>query len=225
MSKQLHKFFTNILAMPHYANEAAGSGQKHNKHEDAIADELVKIGYREVPKFSNSAKLKPLLDIEDSQEQILEIASTVNPGEFISQPCGSQSPPDFLIRDFTGYFVFVEGKSGKGACPAWNDNLPKTNMIYILSSGTHNASTIFFGRDVIDEQRKEILLNAHAETRKIIKKTSKKLESTPDPYNRGFGYYARPKFEQGGGKAKGDYFTHPNRKQCEDNVLNFVIKI
>ena len=60
--------------------------------------------------------------------------------------------------------------------------------------------------------------------RDFIEETKAIVDSMPDPYNRGFNLsYARPKFEQGGGNHKTNYFTHADRTKCEQNVLAFAL--
>jgi len=248
MSTQLHSFITNVLKMPHYANDAAGSGVKHNSHEDALTEELVKVGYVEIvqdsvglnrnnkpkkikrfPKLKRST-LKAAIQSNDQQREIAKLVNGMNPGDFIRQPCGSQSFPDFLVCDFSGNFVLAEAKSGGdrtkgGRVPAWNDSLVKQDAVYIFSSGFYNKTTVFLGQDVLDHAREQVLNARHQMLRDLVEETKAILDSMPDPYNRGFNLaYARPKFEQGGGNNKVDYFAHSDRKNCEQNVLKFALE-
>ena len=228
--------------MPHYANDARGSGVKHDSHEDALTQELVKVGYVEIvqdstginrngkpkkikrfPKLKRST-LTTAIQSDNQQHEITKLVVGMNPGEFIRQPCGSQSFPDFLVRDFSGTFVLIEAKSGRGAVPAWNDSLVKPNAIYVFSSGTYNQTTVFLGRDVLDPDREQFLKARYQMLRDFIEETKTIVGSMPDPFNRGFGAYARPKFEQGGGNHKTDYFAHSDRKNCEQNVLKFALE-
>jgi hypothetical protein len=250
MSDKLHNFITNVLSMPHYANDSRGSGVKHDSHEDALTNELIKVGFNEIPqegeRLSRPSKknpvgrfvktrtfpklsrntLKSAIESPNKQAEIAKLVPGLKPGEFIRQPCGSQSFPDFLVRDAdSGVFILVEAKSGNGIVPSWNDSLVKKDAIYIFSSGTYNSSTVFLGQDVLDPNREKILTDAHENIRRIVEETMKLLSATPDSFNRGFGYYVRPKFEQGGGKAKVDYFKHADRQQCESNVLSFVASL
>jgi hypothetical protein len=247
MSTQLHTFFINVLEMPHYANQNAGSGVKHNSHEDALAAELVKVGFvyipqegtrltrptkknpngriaktKTFPKLSRDS-LKAAIASTNRQVEISKLVPGMKHGQFIQQPAGSQSFPDFLIRDFSGTFVVIEAKSGNGVVPAWNDSLVKHDAIYIFSSGKENQTTISLGQDVLDIRREKILSEAHENIRKIVEETNKLLQQTPDEFNRGFNYNVRPKFEQGGGKDKVNWFKHRDRQKCEDNVLAFAL--
>jgi len=229
--------------MPHYANDARGSGVKHDSHEDALTQELVKVGYVEIvqdstginrngkpKKIKRFPKLKrntltTAIESDNQQHEITKLVVGMNPGEFIRQPCGSQSFPDFLVRDFSGTFVLIEAKSGRGAVPAWNDSYPKPNAIYVFSSGSYNQTTVFLGGDVLDPETEQSLREARQEMQDVVLKRKKAADSTPDRFNRGFGLsYGRPKFEQGGGKHKTDYFAHSDRKNCEQNVLKFALE-
>ena len=246
MSQQLQTFINDVLGMPHYGNDNAGSGQKFNSHEDALADRLVANGYSEVVqtgyrinrngkkvksrKFPALTKksLRQAIDSANRQAEIAKLVSFLGvpgllPGQFIRQPCGSQSFPDFLICDTLGTFVIVEAKSGNGVVPAWNDSLVKKDCIYIFSSGRYNRTTVFLGQDVLDPAREKILNDTHEQVRQIMEQAKLALEATPDVFNRGFGYYARPKFEQGGGNDKSDFFKHTDRDKCETNVLAFAL--
>jgi hypothetical protein len=236
MCQRLYNFIVDILAMPHYANNNAGSGVKFNLHEDAIANELVKNGYTEVllttdkegkpaktfPKLTQKL-LKAAIDSPNRQVEIGKLIPELQPGQFIRQPAGSQCFPDFLIRDISGKFVIIEAKSSKDNSLAWNDNLPKVDVIYIFSSGKYNKNTIFLGQDILDPAREKILTQAHDQVKQIIEQTEKLLPQTDDKLNRGFSYYARPKFQQLGGKIKTDYFEHADRSICESNVLTFAL--
>lgn len=242
MSTQLKSFIVNVLAMPHYGNDSAGSGIKHSSHEDALAAELVKVGYTEViqigsrinrngkkvksfvyPKLKRNT-LKAAIQSQNRQAEIAKLVPGMQPGQFIRQPCGTQSFPDFLICDTSGTFVLVEAKSGNGVVPAWNDSLVKHDAIYIFSSGRYNQTTVFLGQDVLDSAREQYLIAQYNQIRDIIAQTQTALLTMPDPFNRGFSLtYARPKFEQGGGNKKVDYFQHTSRQTCENNVLTFAL--
>jgi hypothetical protein len=144
------------------------------------------------------------------------------PGSFISQPCGSQNFPDFLICDYSGKFVIIEAKSGNGVCPAWNGGLPKKDAIYIFSSGKYNKTTVFLGQDVMTDEYSFKLHEIHDQLQGLSKQMATLLNPL-DVHNRGFGHYVRSKFEQGGGKEKVDYFKHKDRSKCEQNVLTFAL--
>lgn len=240
MSKQLHNFITNVLAMPHYGNDSAGSGVKHNSHEDALASELQKVGYveifqistvknrngkpKKVKKFPNLGRdsLKLAIRSDNQQQELAKLVPGMTPGTYISQPCGPKAFPDFLLCDFSGSIVLIEAKSGNGVAPAWNGGLPQKNSIYILSSGLYNSSTVFLGHDVMDWGLSK-LLQDHHDALQAQSKALKKQAEQLDTFNRGFYHYTRSKFEQQGGMDKVDYFKHQDRQTCENNVLDFAL--
>ena len=247
MSIQLQTFITNVLAMPHYVNDEVGSGAKHDSHEDALAVELQKIGYTKIlqevtrqtkpskknpnghivkaktfPKLGREA-VKRAIKSDDPQQELSKLVPGMPSGTFIRQPCNSKAFPDFLVRDFSGTIILIEAKSGNGVAPAWNDSLVKKDAIYIFSSGTYNSSTVFLGQDVLDQVREEFLIARYQHIQDYVEETQTILASMPDPCNRGFGFNSRPKFEQGGGKHKTDYFKHSDRSKCESNVLAFAL--
>jgi len=240
MSTQLHSFITNVLAMPHYSNDSAGSGLKHNSHEDALADELQKVGYTEISQITvvknrngNPKKVKKFPDLgrnalklairsDNQQQELSKLVPGMTPGTYISQPCGPKAFPDFLVCDFSGSIVLIEAKSGGGVAPAWNGGLPQKNSIYILSSGTYNSSTVFLGHDVMNWDLSK-LLQDHHDALQTQSKALKKQAELLDTFNRGFYHYTRSKFEQQGGWDKVDYFKHTDRLKCESNVLAFAL--
>jgi len=245
MSEQLHTALKKILEMPFTVNENAGSGKRKHSHEIAIANNLTNNGFGEVLqditrinrngkrvkakkfKLLGPKSLNKALASKDRQSAIQALVHGMKPGEFICQPCGSQSFPDFLVCDFSGSFVPIEAKSGVDGCtPAWNDTLPKRNTIYILASGAHNETTLFLGQDVLEDAREKVISKHWAQVQALVKEAKDKLDKMDDEFSRGFALrYIRPKFEQGGGKKCGvhvDYFTHTDRKWCENNVLDFA---
>jgi hypothetical protein len=230
MSEKLHTFITNALAMPYYGNDNAGSGTKFNSHEDALIVELVKAGFAEstlgkssFPKLKKST-LHKAMKSSDPQQQISLLVPGFLPGHFLSQPCGSQNFPDFLVCDFSGKFVIIEAKScNTTITPSWNGGLPKKDSIYIFSTGKYNKTTVFLGQDVITQEQSDALEKVD----KILKKLSKDDMTeikTLDVYNRGFDHYVRSKYYQSGGFDKVDYFKHKDRETCEQNVLKFALE-
>ena len=246
MSIQLNTFITNVLAMRHYSNDSAGSGVKHDSHEDALAVELQKVGYTEIlqqgtrqtkpskknpnghivktktfPKLGRDA-VKKAIRSDNTQQELAKLVPGMSPGTFIRQPCGPKAFPDFLLCDFSGTIVLIEAKSGGGNVPVWNGGLPQKDSIYILSSGIYNSSTVFLGHDVMKWELSK-LLQDHHDALQIQSKALKHKASQLDTFNRGFYHYTRSKFEQQGGLDKTDYFKHADRTKCEQNVLAFAL--
>jgi hypothetical protein len=103
----------------------------------------------------------------------------------------------------------------------WNDNLPKPNAIYVLSSGSANATTIFLGKDVITDAEQKLMDLQAAEIAKVVKLYNAKMAAI-DVHKRGFLQKSRKQHFQGGGNAKTNYFTHQSRTQCEQNAMEYA---
>ena len=225
MSTQLYQAVADILRMPYFRNEQARSGEYNYGHEYAVAVRIKARGFVEHDKALYPNLKKGLLKkwSETGNDQALRKATQgLPPGSYILQPAGSQGFPDILVKDFGDRFVAVECKSGKfGVCPMWNDNLPKPDTIYVLSSGLINATTIFLGRDVMPNAMLESQLNMLKELNEIVTKYQK-INAELDQFSRGWATKFRPQNFQFGPKAKTNYFSHPDRKKCETNALEFA---
>lgn len=242
MSTQLHSFFNEVLTMPHWANQHSGGRARVDSHEEELANELVKAGFTQdiqlskvtgangkskkvlkYPKLKKQNLLKALdLSGTSKQAAIDALVPGMVAGTFIRQPAGSQSFPDFLIKDFSGSYVVVEAKSGSGTGPVWNDSLPRKDSIYVMSSGKHNKSTIWLGQDWLSNEQNTIFDQLYADIDLLVKTANKKLKDC-DALKRGFQFYSRKKHQQGGKVQFTDPFRHPDRAQCEDNVLKFAL--
>jgi hypothetical protein len=226
MSKQLHSAFEAILKMPYFKNENARSGNYSFGHEEAIAEKIRTAGFSEVKKTTYPNLKKGLLSkwAETGNDADLRKATAgLAVGTFILQPAGSQGFPDVLVKDFDDRFIAVECKSGKnGQTPMWNDNPPKPHAIYVLSSGVQNATTVFQGQDVISEEEQKLMDEQEAAIAKIVKEYNDKMKSI-DKFGRGWLQKSRKQHFQGGKKEKTNFFTHHNRRQCEENVLKYVL--
>jgi len=225
MSTELHTAIKSILDMPYFKNENARSGGASFGHEDAVAVKFRHAGFTELPKTTYPKMTKGLLkkwaQTSDDTE-LRKVAKGMPLGTFILQPAGSQGFPDILVLDFNDRFIAVECKSGQnGECPMWNDNLPKPDTIYILSSGRQNATTIFMGRDVISPEEQALMDKEEAEIAKIVKQYNLKMAAI-DKFNRGWLQKSRKQHFQGGGGAKTNYFTHASREACETNALMYA---
>ena len=104
----------------------------------------------------------------------------------------------------------------------WNDNTPKPNTIYVISSGSNDATTIFQGKDVISEEEQQLMDEQEEVIAKIVKEYNNKMKAV-DKFNRGWIQKSRKQHFQKGKKEMTDYFSHPNRRQCEENVLQYVL--
>lgn len=183
-------FFLDILKMPYKTG-----GYQDSKHENRVKQLFLKHKFVERPKGS---------DLKD--------------GEFISQPRGKNNNPDFYVKH-NGKLYSVECKSSAGISPTYNGALPKQNYIYIFSSGKYNATTIYYGRDVVSLEQEKVYAEMKDELAKVQAKYNSLLRKA-DSFKRGFGYYRRDMYIQEGGQKLTDYFKHPDREKCERNVLN-----
>lgn len=226
MSTQFHSAMTAILAMPYFKNETAKSGGAIYGHEAAVAERIKAAGFVEINKSQYPGLKKGLLkkwaesgDVTD----LRKVTQGMPVGSYVLQPAGSQGFPDVLVLDFDDRFIAVECKSGKsGLCPMWNDNLPKPDTIYVLSSGQRNETTVFLGRDVISEEEYNTQISFWKEQKQLETKY-RAIMKPLDKFSRGWDIKGRPQNFQAGGDKKVNYFTHTSRKQCETNVLNFAL--
>lgn len=137
-------------------------------------------------------------------------------GEYISQPCGSQDSPDFIVK-YSDKLYFIECKSSEKTKLLYNGGLPKKQYIYIFTSEKYNSTTIFRGEDILSDSKRELLEKLRIEEMALVEKYQN------DPAwndSRGFDYYPRAMYTQSGTWDKTDYFKHSDRKMCEQNVLN-----
>lgn len=242
MSQQLHDFLKAVQAMPHWANQHSGGKKRVDSHEEALTTELVNAGFTEeiqtimgtnkngkpkkllkYPKLKKQALLKSIdLTGQARQSAIAKLVPGMAKGSFIRQPAGSQSFPDYLICDFSGNFVVIEAKSGRGPNPVWNDSRPRKDSIYIMSSGKYNKSTFWLGQDWLTQEQDAIFVNLYKIIDEAVKDANKRLKDI-DVLNRGFQFYSRKKHQQGGLVEFTDPFRHPDKDKCEQNVLTFAL--
>lgn len=227
MSEQLHKAVSEILAMPYFKNEAARSGGANYGHEEAVEKKILAAGFTKVEKTKDNFKgitktlLKKWIRTGDDTD-LRRVAAGLPIGSYISQPSGSQGSPDFLILDHGDRFVGIECKSGQsGLCPMWNDGLPGHSVIYVLSSGEMNQTTIFLGTDVLSEQEKELMEQQEREIAEVVKRYND-LSKALDKNNRGFIQKSRKQHFQQGSQHVTNYFIHPERAKCETNALEYA---
>lgn len=224
MSTQLHNAMVDILAMAYYKNENARSGGADYGHEAAVAERIKSAGFVEHKKEIYPKLKKGLLKKwaeSGNDTELRKVTAGLPVGTYILQPAGSQGFPDVLVKDFNDRFVAIECKSGQsGLTPMWNDNLPKPNTIYVLSSGKTDSTTVFLGKDVMSDAMLASQQKMVDELKAVVLKY-KQINEKLDVFGRGWDTKFRPQNFQGGGGAKTNYFTHHNRKQCEHNVLEY----
>lgn len=240
MSKQLHTAINACLKLTDTKNEHSRSGDREDTHEDAISNILNQSGFTELIQITSSinrnggtkkvrffkdlsrGSIKKAIQSRDPQVELAKLVPGMATGSYIRQPGGSQSFPDFLVRDFDGRIILIEAKSGKGVCPTWNGGLPKKDAIYIFTSIGEQETTIFLGQDVISVVKEKFLTDFH-EKQQAASRLLKKQLAALDVYDRGFDHYTRSKFGQSGGNSKINYFIHKDRAKCEKNALTFAL--
>lgn len=147
---------------------------------------------------------------------------------FIYQPFGPQNYPDFLV--FTKNFIVpveIKYSSKRQIRPVWNSNLPKDKAIYIFGSFGKGDVTFFWGGDALPQDERKELVEVFDEIKKSEQEYKDKqiqsFETKKMKIDRGFTIYVRRAFDQNklaNKKANLNFFTHPNRKQCEENVIS-----
>ena len=135
-----------------------------------------------------------------------------------SQPNGIQASPDFYVYDENDVRYDIEAKSSKGHYPMYNGGLPKKGYYYIFSSKKYNETTIFKSEDVVSDSKRTAYDDLLEELDSVLQKFRATDEWKDDA--RGFDFYIRNMYTQSGGKDKVNYFTHEQRKVCEENILN-----
>jgi|MDSY01.1.fsa_nt_gb hypothetical protein len=209
-----------ISKMGYYKNGAAESGNTHgfSKHEDAIKFVLEKHNLFCEKKHTSCTKKNIDHWINFPQDCPLQI------GGFIEQPCGKQNSPDFLLRVDKNWVLSIEAKSSKEGFPMYNSGGIKNNYLYIFCSKKYNQTTFYWGRDIITQEQQDTFSEIYR-LQKEIETLQNGLLEQQDINQRGWSYYTRRMINQSGGASKTDYFTHRDRKMCEDSVLSSFITI
>ena len=211
------KFIQDILNMEYHRNHHASSGNIHTNpnHENAIEEKLITHGFTKSVEITQIEKrTRDLWLTEPSQ-------CSLNIGEFISQPCGSQDSPDFIIRISLTFVLPLEAKSSKSStCPTYNSGGIKQNYLYIFSSMPMNQTTVYWGRDIITHEQQEIIDNLILQQKELERQANEELKKI-DSNHRGISYYTRPMIQQSGGKEYTSYFQHIYRNDCERNVIEY----
>lgn len=143
---------------------------------------------------------------------------------YIHQPKGSQNFPDFLIIE-NGKPWFVEVKKTKSGKPMWNGGIPVAIGIYIFVGTTHGETdiTFFLGRDVVSKQEYNMMDEFYQLIENQAEFFNNLLAKVDKNFNRGFIVRPRRAYDQAqkyNPSAHVDFFTHPDRAQCEKNVID-----
>ena len=86
----------------------------------------------------------------------------------------------------------------------------------MFTSKRHNATTFYWGRDVLKNEKRALYDEYLVKQKALLEEYQQKDEWKDD---RGFDFYNREMYTQSGGKEYTDYFTHKDRKECEENVF------
>jgi len=131
------------------------------------------------------------------------------------QPNGSQQFPDFNIPSRWGT-IELEAKSSKQGHPTYNSGRPHKDGLYVFTSKRHDSTTLYWGRDVLKDDKRTLYDEYLAEQKALLEKYQARADWKDE---RGFDFYNREMYTQSGGAQYTDYFTHKHRTLCEDNVF------
>ena len=137
--------------------------------------------------------------------------------EYQYQPNGSQQSPDFRVK-YNGKTIDIECKSSKTPKPQYNTGLPKPGVVYIFSSYKY-GTTLYFGDDIVSVDMRESYDRMEKELWDVVHKYQQTQLWQTD--TRGMNFYMRNMFVQKGTAEKTNYFTHNDRHDCEQRVINF----
>lgn len=220
---KLHDLFTDIQAQC----KSYLGGQQGKEFEDRIETNLKKIGFtRVLPRdFKKNEYQKLKKEVLDKESDVgIPNTYTSLKSHFLNNPFGSQRYPDFLV--FEGEKIIsveVKFSSQNQKKPVWNSGLPRPNGIYIFGSYKHMDATFFRGCDVLNLSEVNKLHRFFDNDLRKLQKTFNSREMEKQPY--GFQTYVRKAFDQTktpNSDAIINFFTNPNRKKLESNVLNYL---
>lgn len=209
---------SEIKKMPYFRNHQAVSGKVHNlaSHEEAVQQLLCRHGFKQYDtKIKKSKETRDKWLARDYDKQFFDMPNST----FISQPCGKNNSPDFIVKDDRGIPFFLECKSAQGGTPMYNSGIPKSKYIYILTSNKHNSTTIYLGQDCVDTEEQRLLKELIEEHRRIDEEFNKRFNN-----EHGLGHYTRPMLTHKGSALKTDYFKNKKRIDNEENVLKFIVQ-
>lgn len=196
-----------ILKMPY-----CSGGYTESKHEEALEKLLNKHGFK-----LNNSKISEKDRDESMKTNKL---SCLQNNEYLSQPCGKNDSPDFIVKH-NDKLYFIECKSvNSGSRPMYNGGLPKDKYIYILSSNKYKETTVFYGHHVVTEKMRKLYDEYLSKIYKIEKELVNLLENIGDANPLGISYYVRDMYTHKGKKNKTNYFRNAERYNFEQDVLN-----
>lgn len=199
-----------------------------NKQEKFLKNLLMnKYNFTEIKNENKTKKSKKT--IQYTEKEIMNMIknpnlSFIEPGEFIHQPLGTQKSPDFIIQVSKKCLIPFEAKSSHTYIPTYNSGGIKLNYIYMFTSKKINKTTIYLGSNIINEIQTK-LIKDYIEKCRVLDKELNELLTNNDTNNRGVSYYTRPMIGQKGQNDKTNYFTHNDKKICEDKVFDYLEKL
>lgn len=202
--QNFYKFLVEALKMSYFEGGSC--------HENAIKILLENNKFICVKKPSDCNKNNIINWIENPKD------CTLNIGTFVIQPCGSNESPDIIISLSENIILPIECKSSKKPFPMYNSGGVKNDYLYIFCSKKYNKTTIYWGRDIISPQQQEQLLEIREKDRELHDNYNIIIKKA-DSNDRGWCSYPRHMLIQNG--SGNDYFIHPDRKKCENNVLYY----
>lgn len=142
---------------------------------------------------------------------------------YLAQPCGSSSPPDFILVIY-GRIVPFECKSTQKRKYRFNNTLPHPTTVYAFTSQIHNKTRVAMGRDLISHHAgleieritKEELSAAH----KRIQERTKNIPG--NPYK--FEGYGREQYGQTGGMETEDFVVLSEQNKWRLGVLVHLLR-
>ena len=207
-----------ILKVPYNSNP-----QKTPYHEEALTKLFITSGFIEFPSSSKTFNQKEFW--KNHRDPKWDKHNNIPNNVFISQPFGSQATPDFIFK-YKNILIPLEAKSSKDTKPAYNGTLPHHYCIYVFTSQKYDKHTIFLGKDVVGQKKRQYLENLSYKIELLIKEAEEKYlkENPTDETQRGFSLYHRAKYEQKCSHISysNDYFIHPDKDKCEKNVIDWI---
>ena len=202
----MEKIVNELMAMPFTKNQYGKAS-----HEDAIEQIFIQ----------NNLVLNPMKISKSERDAALKGADIegLKNSQYLAQPCGNNDSPDFIVKH-NNKLYFFEAKSSSQPHPTFNGGLPKEQYIYVFSTKKYNETTIFLGKDAVNDIKRDLFGDLVDELRDVVKKYQS-MDAWQDD-DRGFDFYMRSMFIQSGGASKTDYFKHSDREQTEKNVLEWV---
>ena len=103
----------------------------------------------------------------------------------------------------------------------YNSGGLKQNFIYVFSNKKNDSTVIYMGSDIVTNEQQKLINDHIKRAREQDNELNRRLKEL-DNNDRGISYYTRPMIEQKGVAAQTDYFSHTNKSNAKNNVLEFV---